>query len=31
LEGTNLVVESLDESQGHLVFHMTVGLDAVPV
>jgi hypothetical protein len=31
LEGTNPVVESLDESQGHLVFHVTVGLDAVPV
>src|SRR5271157_2883469 len=31
LEGSDLVVESLDESQGHLVLHVAVGLDAVPV
>ena len=31
LEGTDLVVESLDESQWHLILHVAVGLDAVPV
>ena len=31
LEYTDLVVESLDESQGHLVLHVAIGLDAVPV